>query len=524
MDERKYLDSLSNKEYVKGRGKETEYYIITAIYGKDNYKLTLIRNNTVIFEDSYNGLTKAKYGAFDWLLSYDPSIFKRNVVTMVHYKEDRESNRDPWVKDTNKELHRNLEKFLATRGQVEQEEQPHINTWIFQGNPNRFKVDDYLRENQDIVWSIRQEHYVKDVQVGDRVYIWRSEAGKQGYGGIVARATVIGLPLSRKDVTSEYWVTPSDAYEVLPRVPMHVEELALEGNHLNREFLKKNAVLSDLLILKMSNNTNYLLSNAQAEELLQQWNSNVIGSSKGNRDIPLPDPVSRNREYMSYNEQQRNKVVHEYLFNGNTHRWIDEHTLELDPEWSRGYQAMGILHHLGLKNAYKGLFKGLSVAEAIELIEQECVEHPSDRNLYIPIISSLTGIKFSDHQDEDSIGDIQADEGKEYPEGKIAFVLHKKRERNPKLIKEAKRLFINKYGRLYCEACNFDFQKVYGDRGVDFIEGHHKKLISEMNEGEKTKVEDIAMLCSNCHRMIHRKPIISVEELKVLILSSRCEG
>ncbi|WP_199930314.1 EVE domain-containing protein [Brevibacillus brevis] len=399
-----------------------------------------------------------------------------------------------------------------------------MSTWIFQGNPNRFKVDEYLRENKEIVWSIRQGHYVKDIQIGDTVYIWRSEAGKKGYGGIVARTTVTDLPVARKDSTSKYWVTPSDANEVLPRVLMHVEELALQGNHLNREFIKKNPTLSDLLILKMSNNTNYLISSIQAAELLLQWNNNVIRSNTGNREIPLPDPVSRNREFLSYSEQKRSEVVFEYLFKGNTHRWIDEHTLELDPDWSRGYQAMGILHHLGLKNAYKGIFKSISVSEAIDLIEQECVEHPADRQLFAPIISSLGGIKISVHQDEDSIGDVQAEYGKEYPEGKIAFVLHKKRERNPKLIKEAKRLFINKYGRLYCEACNFDFQKVYGDRGVDFIEGHHTKLVSEMNEGEKTKVEDIAMLCSNCHRMIHRKPLISVEELKVLILSSRSEG
>ncbi|MFF2529744.1 EVE domain-containing protein [Brevibacillus sp. NPDC058079] len=396
-----------------------------------------------------------------------------------------------------------------------------MTTWIFQGNPNRFKVDDYLRENQDIVWSIRQEHYVKDVQVGDTVYIWRSEAGKTGYGGVIARATVTGLPVSRKDVTSEYWVTPSDANEVLPRVPMDVEELALEGNHLSREFLKKNPVLSDLLILKMSNNTNYLLSNAQADELLQLWNINVPSNSYGNREIPLPDPVSRNREFLSYNEQLRNEVIYEYIVNGNTHRWIDEHTLQLDPEWSRGYQAMGILHHLGLKNAFKGLFKGISISEAIDLIEQECVEHPSDRNLYLPIISSLTGIRVSEYQDEDSVGDVQTYEGKEYPEGKIAFLLHKKRERNPKLIKEAKRLFISRQGRLYCEACDADFKHIYGERGIDFIEGHHKRLVSEMTEGEKTKVEDIAMLCSNCHRMIHRKPLISVEELRKLITIQR---
>ena len=39
-------------------------------------------------------------------------------------------------------------------------------------------------------------------------------------------------------------------------------------------------------------------------------------------------------------------------------------------------------------------------------------------------------------------------------------------------------------------------------------------MVSEMTSGENTKVEDIVMVCSNCHRMIHRKPLITVEEMK----------
>ncbi|RYD02497.1 hypothetical protein N752_24520 [Desulforamulus aquiferis] len=74
---------------------------------------------------------------------------------------------------------------------------------------------------------------------------------------------------------------------------------------------------------------------------------------------------------------------------------------------------------------------------------------------------------------------------------------------------------------MYCEVCNFDFTQRYGNRGKDFIEGHHKKLVSELKEGEKTKVEDIALLCSNCHRMIHRKPLITVEELIEIVRKTR---
>ena len=65
----------------------------------------------------------------------------------------------------------------------------------------------------------------------------------------------------------------------------------------------------------------------------------------------------------------------------------------------------------------------------------------------------------------------------------------------------------------FVKLVEFTFEKVYGKRGMDFIEAHHSKPVSDMKEGDKTKLEDIAMLYSNCHRMIHRKPMISVELL-----------
>lgn len=120
------------------------------------------------------------------------------------------------------------------------------------------------------------------------------------------------------------------------------------------------------------------------------------------------------------------------------------------------------------------------------------------------------------------IFDKNIDEGKEYHEGSVFYKVHRKLERNPEVIRDAKALFKKRNGGLFCEACRIDFSEVYGERGQDFIEGHHKKLVSEMANGETTKIEDIAMLCSNCHRMIHRKPLISVEELAKIIANNRC--
>ena len=111
---------------------------------------------------------------------------------------------------------------------------------------------------------------------------------------------------------------------------------------------------------------------------------------------------------------------------------------------------------------------------------------------------------------------------REFMEGNLVERMHKQRERNPKVIGEAKELFINKYGKVFCEVCGFDFEKEYGEIGKNFIEGHHTIAVKDMKPNHKTVVEDIALLCSNCHSMIHsRKEMLSILELKEILRKNK---
>jgi len=115
-----------------------------------------------------------------------------------------------------------------------------------------------------------------------------------------------------------------------------------------------------------------------------------------------------------------------------------------------------------------------------------------------------------------NIGFTEDDDG--FPEGKLILKQHLVRERNSKVIKFAKEQFIQQHGKLFCEICKFDFIACYGDIGEGYIEGHHTKPVSEMTENDETKVEDIALVCANCHRMLHRKrPWLTINELKELL-------
>ena len=106
-----------------------------------------------------------------------------------------------------------------------------------------------------------------------------------------------------------------------------------------------------------------------------------------------------------------------------------------------------------------------------------------------------------------------------FPEGKLAERLHRLRERNSALTREVKSETLSKHGKLQCQVCLFDFQEKYGGLGVGYIEAHHTKPVSELPEnGGETLKKDIALVCSNCHRMLHRKrPWLEMDELAAII-------
>ena len=76
-----------------------------------------------------------------------------------------------------------------------------------------------------------------------------------------------------------------------------------------------------------------------------------------------------------------------------------------------------------------------------------------------------------------------------------------------------------------CQVCGFDFEQVYGQWGADFAEVHHLQELSTTDaEGVDTDpTRDLAVLCSKCHRMMHRKPkrALTLAELRSIVESAR---
>ncbi|MFH8485497.1 HNH endonuclease [Streptomyces longisporoflavus] len=81
------------------------------------------------------------------------------------------------------------------------------------------------------------------------------------------------------------------------------------------------------------------------------------------------------------------------------------------------------------------------------------------------------------------------------------WALHRERDRGlrKRKIQQAKR-----QGQVIrCEVCSFDFASFYGQLGEGYIEVHHT-LPLHISGPTETKLDDLAFLCANCHRMCHK--------------------
>ena len=163
-----------------------------------------------------------------------------------------------------------------------------------------------------------------------------------------------------------------------------------------------------------------------------------------------------------------------------------------------------IISELGVRQSVKTIPKQFFIDEILPLIPKE-----SNPNIYESIIRSeiSQNIFPSIEEDEQSIPDLSYEEKK-----KLRF--HKSFERNQKLSKEAKKI----HGYT-CMACGFNYEEKYGEIGKDYIEAHHLIPFNQLDENtDLFPKKDVAVLCANCHRMIHRfEDTSNIKKFKKLI-------
>lgn len=103
-------------------------------------------------------------------------------------------------------------------------------------------------------------------------------------------------------------------------------------------------------------------------------------------------------------------------------------------------------------------------------------------------------------------------------EGIMTETRRKSRSRSPKLRAEKLRL-----ARGRCEGCGTNFGRYRGLDARRVLTVHHRDQISAFDEPRTVRLEDLAVVCANCHMLIHADPqrALPVEELAARLATTR---
>jgi hypothetical protein len=89
-------------------------------------------------------------------------------------------------------------------------------------------------------------------------------------------------------------------------------------------------------------------------------------------------------------------------------------------------------------------------------------------------------------------------------EGDSKFSLHLEIERSNKLRGRKIAAFLKKHGRIFCELCHTNLKDKYPFLEKDFIEVHHIIPLSQLASPTCNTLDDLMLLCPNCHSAVHQ--------------------
>lgn len=168
--------------------------------------------------------------------------------------------------------------------------------------------------------------------------------------------------------------------------------------------------------------------------------------------------------------------------------------------------------------------KNFFVAATVQQLTQEQGERIKKAYLkqYPKLRATLDELLDVTNQTEDA-GNYPSSQGASASdiEGMKAEVVQMKSKRSRRLRRLA---FLSANGM--CVVCDRDFSKLLGGRGVRVLQVHHKKQLSSRSAPSVTRVADLAVVCANCHMLLHLDSAksLTVEKLRRMLVQDGSKG
>lgn len=147
--------------------------------------------------------------------------------------------------------------------------------WIFQGNPERFDLEDYLARYPELIYW-RAPKFQTQIAVGDTAFIWRAgiDAGVVAIGVIVEQPSPPSTLKHPEALGDDLWhKDPPNDEE--PKVGIKLLDVRLTPSEgmVTRSDVKGRPELAESAIIKMPNATVFRLDHLQTQALEHMWGS-----------------------------------------------------------------------------------------------------------------------------------------------------------------------------------------------------------------------------------------------------------
>jgi hypothetical protein len=185
-------------------------------------------------------------------------------------------------------------------------------TWIFQGNPNLFDIDDYLTRYQQLVYW-RTPTQRNSIALGDRAFMWRSGDSS----GIVASGVVVELPAIESQLKhpealgADLWIADELAARRTdpnaPKVGISLNSVRLneEEGMISRSLVKEDPILSQNTIIRQPNSTVFSVTPDQASRLEEVWGGLV---TKLNESFET-SAIEGDKKLYSHRKRERSRFL-----------------------------------------------------------------------------------------------------------------------------------------------------------------------------------------------------------------------